>query len=99
MMIEATDLTTPEVREKYVLPLLREIVKKSSLSGVGNVDDVVPPFASDPSAASNVGATTLFQEIAIYDAHSRRKGDTLSTNGGTPITRTYAEVSCLFLRM
>lgn len=97
-MIDASDLTTDEVRSQYVLPLVHEILQKSGLtdqSAVLGFDVASSPSTSAgtdvPSqtlAASNHVVNTLFQEIALMEYQQVD-----AATSATATQRCYAEVS------
>ena len=97
-MIDASDLTTDEVRSQYVLPLVHEILQKSGLtdqSAVLGFDVASSPSTSAgtdvPSqtlAASNHVVNTLFQEIALMEYQQAGAATSASAT-----QRCYAEVS------
>ena len=73
-MIDASDLTTAEVRPQYVLPLIHEILEKSSLIdhatvlGIDcircDVTSTLPGIDAPSTSMDTRGVSTLFQEIA-----------------------------------
>ncbi len=87
-MIDATDLTTTEVRIQYVKPLIEKILAKTKLRAatVGiqcSSDETVPTPSEKASEEGVIG--TLYQEIALYEDES--ESDARSNN------KSYAEVS------
>lgn len=87
-MIDATDLTTTEVRIQYVKPLIEKILAKTKLRAatVGiqcSSDETVPTPSEKASEEGVIG--TLYQEIALYEDES--ESDARGNN------KSYAEVS------
>lgn len=91
-MIDATDLTTTEVRTQYVQPLIKQILAKTNL----NAATLGIKLAPDPSSEKVVGDEgvigTLYQEIELY------KGELLESNDFNSSTtrennKSYPEVS------
>ncbi|KAL9185444.1 hypothetical protein ACHAXT_003221 [Thalassiosira profunda] len=89
-MIDAGGLTTAEVRAQYVLPLIREMAKKSGLADRLGAD-VSGASASSAQArappAGGVEVRTLFQEIA---ADCNQLGAVAENDEAT--SRCYAEL-------
>ena len=88
-MIDATDLTTTEVRFQYVKPLIEKILAKTKLRATtigiqySTTDETVPTPSEKASEEGVIG--TLYQEIALYEGES--ESDTRSNN------KSYPEVS------
>ena len=87
-MIDATDLTTTEVRIQYVKPLIEKILAKTKLRAtiIGiqySTDETVPTPSEKASEEGVIG--TLYQEIALYEDES--ESDARGNN------KSYAEVS------
>lgn len=89
-MIDATDLTTTEVRTQYVQPLIKQILAKTNLNaatlGIKAEPDESPEKVGEESVIG-----TLYQEIDLY------KGEVLESNDFNSSARannkSYAEVS------
>ena len=87
-MIDATDLTTTDVRNQYVKPLIANILAKTKLRAatVGiqySTDETVPTRSEKDSEEGVIG--TLYQEIALYEEESN--SDARGNN------KSYVEVS------
>ena len=100
-MINATDLTTSDVRTYYVQPLIRSVLVKTNLSAtVIGIKGYEPKSSTDegptlPEKDSGEGIiSTLYQEIALYKLESE-VGETDSSQAGK--IKSYAEVSTFCL--
>ena len=96
-MIDASDLSTAEVRSQYVLPLLHNLLKKSSL-----IDYAAALGVNGIRCEIDAGVSTLFQEIATQHPSARTAQDAGGTSGrdesiasSGPATESYADVSKL----
>ena len=89
-MIDATDLTTIEVRTQYVQPLIKQILAKTNLSAA-TIGIKAEPDASSEKVGEESVIGTLYQEIDLY------KGELLESNDFNSSARanykSYAEVS------
>jgi hypothetical protein len=92
-MIDATDLTTIEVRTQYVQPLIKGILVKTNLCrhaatifGRQNCAALTPSSEKDNDERV---FGTLYQEIALYNKQELGVDGCNSTN---EIVKTYAEV-------
>ena len=87
-MIDATDLTTIEVRSQYVQPLIEIILAKTKLRaatiGIQYSTDEAATTASEKGSEEGV-IGTLYQEIELYKGESEL--DARENN------KSYAEVS------
>jgi hypothetical protein len=95
-MINATDLTTIEVRTHYVQPLIESILAKTNLSEAKlGIQYYCATSSSTPTTTSldkgdDEGVIgTLYQEIALY----RGKLEVDDINSSREIHKSYAEVS------
>lgn len=100
-MINATDLTTIEVRTHYVQPLIESILAKTNLSeaklGIqyycatssSTTDEAAPTTTSLDKGDDEGVIGTLYQEIALY----RGKLEVDDINSSREIHKSYAEVS------
>ncbi len=94
-MIDATDLTTTEVRKQYVQPLIKQILAKTNLNaatlGIKTATNPNTSTESEKFVGDEGVIGTLYQEIELY------KGKLLESNDVNPSTRennkSYAEVS------
>jgi len=94
-MIDATDLTTTEVRTQYVQPLIKQILAKTNLNAATLGIKTAPNPNTSTESEKVVGDEgvigTLYQEIELY------KGELLESNDVNPSTRennkSYTEVS------
>ncbi len=84
-MIDASDLTTAEVRAQYVSPLIHEILQKSNL--MDHAPSLLDnPTTSPTSSGADASTRTLFEEIASEYPSAN------ATDEPNP-SRCYAEVS------
>jgi hypothetical protein len=101
-MINATDLTTIEVRTQYVQPLIKNILAKTNLSAAtlgiqyhcatsSTTDDEAAPKSSDKDNDEGV-IGTLYQEISLY----RGEMEVDDVNSTCDINKSYAEVSTMY---
>lgn len=97
-MMNATDLTTIEVRTQYVQPLIQSILAKTNLSAatlgiqyycatLSTTDEAAPTLSDKDNDEGVIG--TLYQEIELY----RRKMEADEGNSPCDNNKSYAEVS------
>lgn len=103
-MMDASGLTTAEVRSQYALPLMREILQVSGLidqaAVLGSIDiDIGTSTITDAAPSGSRPVSTLFQEIAAeYTSIGeavRGQSDEKDTVGTSP--RCWAEVRDLLM--
>ncbi len=103
-MINATDLTTIEVRTQYVNPLILRILAKTNLSRRAGIH-YCPTSTTDEVHSTTTASTchndeqvigTLYQEIALYNDEFTVDdgGDSSSQNANT-----YAQVGISHIMM
>lgn len=90
-MIDATDLTTTEVRTHYVQPLIKQILAKTNLNAATLGITAAAPDTSSEKVVGDEGVIgTLYQEIELYKRELLETNDVNSSTSEN--NKSYAEV-------